>query len=136
MSSIHSTRLSIPMVTLTAVALAANINSVSIFAQAAPAPPPLSSNIHTFATGLNGPRGLKFGPDGLLCVLEFSHAAGFPTPGFGDVVRIQRNGDINTIAIGLTVPTAMTFGPEGKLYVSNLGAVTPGTGQIVRVDLP
>jgi glucose/arabinose dehydrogenase len=102
MSSIHSTRLA-----LTMVALAASISSVSILAQAAPTPPPLSSSVHTFAT-----------------------------QGFADVVRIQRNGDISTIATGLAVTTAMTFGPDGKLYVSNLRAGAPGTGQIVRIDLP
>lgn len=107
MSSIHSTRLPITMVMLTAVALAASISSVSIFAQVAPTPPSLSSNVPTFAT-----------------------------PGFADVVRIQRNGDISTIATGLAVPTAMTFGPDGKLYASNLRAGAPGTGQIVRIDLP
>jgi len=32
--------------------------------------PPLSSNATVYATGLNNPRGLKFGPDGVLYIAE------------------------------------------------------------------
>jgi hypothetical protein len=79
---------------------------------------------------------VDFGPDGLLYALELSPAAGFPTPGAGDVVRINRDGEIQQIATGLVVPTGMTFGPDGKLYVSNAGAAPPGAGQIVMIDIP
>jgi hypothetical protein len=79
---------------------------------------------------------VDFGPDGLLYVLELSPAAGFPAPGAGDVVRIDRDGTIQQIATGLVVPTGMTFGPDGRLYVSNAGAAPPGAGQIVKIDIP
>jgi hypothetical protein len=78
---------------------------------------------------------VDFGPDGLLYVLELSDAAGFPTPGFGKVVRVERSGEIEEIVTGLAVPTGMTFGPDGRLYVSNLGAAPAGAGQILRFDI-
>jgi hypothetical protein len=67
---------------------------------------------------------VDFGPDGLLYALELSSAPGFPTPGAGKVVRLNRKGEIEDVATGLAVPTAMTFGPDGRLYVSNLGGCT------------
>jgi hypothetical protein len=79
---------------------------------------------------------VDFGPDGLLYVLELSDQAGFPSPGFGKVVRVKRSGEIEEIVTGLSVPTGMTFGPDGRLYVSNLGAAPAGAGQILRFDIP
>jgi hypothetical protein len=79
---------------------------------------------------------VDFGPDGLLYALELSDAAGFPTPGFGKVVRVKHSGDIEEVVTGLSVPTGMTFGPDGRLYVSNLGAAPAGAGQILRFDIP
>lgn len=78
---------------------------------------------------------VDFGPDGLLYALEMSPAAGYPTPGIGKVVRLNRNGDIEDVATGLSLPTGMTFGPDGYLYVSNWGAAPAGAGQIVRIDV-
>lgn len=75
---------------------------------------------------------LRFGPDGLLYVLELSDAAGYPTPGAGKVVRVRHSGEIEDVVTGLSVPTAMTFGPDGHLYVSNLGAAPAGAGQILK----
>src|SRR5579872_5311106 len=48
---------------LTAATLAASLFPNSLNAQA-------SSNVHVWVTGLNGPRGLHFGPDGKLYVAE------------------------------------------------------------------
>jgi hypothetical protein len=79
---------------------------------------------------------VEFGPDGLLYALELSPAAGYPTPGQGKVVRLNRTGDIEDVATGLSVPTGMTFGPDGNLYVSSWGAAPAGAGQIVRVTIP
>jgi hypothetical protein len=77
---------------------------------------------------------VDFGPDGLLYAIELSAATGFPTPGDGKVVRLNRVGDIEDVATGLSVPTGMTFGADGYLYVSNFGAAP--IGQIVRIALP
>ena len=78
---------------------------------------------------------IEIGPDGLLYVLEMSPAAGYPTPGAGKVVRLNRKGEIEDVATGLSVPTGMTFGPDGHLYVSNFGAAPPGAGEILRISV-
>jgi hypothetical protein len=78
---------------------------------------------------------LKFGPDGLLYVLELSDGPGFPTPGLGKVVRVLGSGEIEPVVTGLVVPTGMTFGPGGALYVSNAGAAPAGAGQILKFNL-
>ena len=79
---------------------------------------------------------VDFGPDGLLYALELSPASGFPTPGLGNVVRLNRSETIEVVASGLSVPTGMTFGPDGALYVSNFGAAPAGAGQILRITIP
>ncbi len=79
---------------------------------------------------------MAFGPDERLYALEFSAAAGYPSPGSGKVVRVDLDGSIEDVATGLSVPTGMTFGPDGALYVSNLGAAPPGAGEILRITVP
>ncbi len=74
---------------------------------------------------------VRFGPDGLLYVLELSDAAGDPAPGNGKVVRVKHSGEIEEVITGLAVPTAMTFWGD-SLYVSNLGAAPPGAGQVLK----
>jgi sugar lactone lactonase YvrE len=86
--------------------------------------------------GLSGAVSLKFGPDGLLYVLELSTAAAFPTPGTGKVLRLSRDGTFEDVVTGLTVPTGMTFGPDQALYICNFGAAPAGAGQILRVFIP
>ena len=76
---------------------------------------------------------IKFGPDGLLYAVEFSDADGYPMPGAGKVVRLNRKGVVEDVVTGLTVPTGMTFGPDGAMYISNAGAAPAGAGQILRV---
>jgi hypothetical protein len=50
---------------------------------------------------------------------------------------LHESGAIEEIVTGLVLPTGnMAFDPDGALYVSNYGAVaTPGTGQIVRIEV-
>jgi sugar lactone lactonase YvrE len=69
-------------------------------------------------------------------ILETSNQAGNPTPGTGDIVRIDPSGTRTTIVSGLTFPTGMTLGPDGNLWVSNqgFGPTIPGIGQILRIN--
>jgi hypothetical protein len=60
----------------------------------------------------------------------------FPTPGTGDIVRVDPSGSRQIITSGLNLPTGMTFGPDGKLYVSNWGfGQPPGGGEILQLSL-
>jgi hypothetical protein len=93
--------------------------------------------LKTWATGLTTILGIAFDRRHRMYVLETSNHAGPPSPGMGDVVRIDRSGALTPIASGLTFPTGMTMGPDGALYISNqgFGPLTPGFGQILRIDL-
>jgi hypothetical protein len=93
-------------------------------------------HISTYATGFSMVLGVQFDPWGGLYVLESTTGNDFPTPGTGDVIRIDPDGSRMTIASKLNLATAMTFGPDGKLYISDWGfGGAPGMGQIVQVDL-
>jgi hypothetical protein len=126
------------------VVCAASISSLPLLAQA-------SDNVSVFATGLEGPRGLKFGPDGYLYVAEAglggtnsttaSQCTQVPGPigpytngDTGRISKIDHSGKVTTVATGF--PSAMsadatqdTLGVgdiaflDGELY-----AVTAGGG--------
>jgi hypothetical protein len=80
--------------------------------------------------------GLDFDSRGRMYVLETSHAAGFPTPGTGRVVRINSDGSRTVIVDDLFFPTAMRVGADGKLYISNKGFGPPQPGELLQVDVP
>ncbi|MEO8416288.1 MAG: ScyD/ScyE family protein [Ginsengibacter sp.] len=92
--------------------------------------------ISVFATGFNMILGIAFDKADGLYVLENSTNNPFPTPGTGDIVRIDPAGNRQVITSGLFLPTGMTFGPDGKLYVSNWGFGPPaiGGGQVLQIS--
>ncbi len=95
-----------------------------------------SGQLKPWATGLTTVVGLAFDHRHRMYVLETSNHAGAPTPGTGDIVRIDPSGAKTTIVSGLTFPTGMTMGPDGALWVSNqgFGPTIAGFGQVLRID--
>lgn len=107
---------------LPATLLAASISPYAIHAQA-------SSNVTVLATGLNGPRGLKFGPDGMLYVAEAGTGGTTSTVGqcpqaqppvgpykggkTGRISRIDKNGNRTTVASGFPSGIASQGDLEG-----------------------
>lgn len=92
-------------------------------------------HLSVVATGFKMILGLTFDELGAMYVLETTTGHPFPTPGTGDVVRIDRSGSRQVVVSGLNLPTGMTFGPDHKLYISNWGFGMPpvGGGQILQV---
>ncbi|MGB8475993.1 MAG: ScyD/ScyE family protein [Candidatus Acidiferrum sp.] len=122
----------------------------SAWAPAARAQGP-SSNVSVFASGLNNPRGLKFGPDGYLYVAEGGAAGSTSTVGTCDQVpapvgpytggfssrisKIDKDGSRTTVADNL--PSSETAATQGNLVsgvadVAFIGhtlyAITAGSG--------
>jgi hypothetical protein len=95
-----------------------------------------SGHLKLWATGLTTILGIALDRRHRIYVLETSNAPGPPSPGTGDIVRIDRSGAQTTIVSGLTFPTGMTMGRDGTLWVSNqgFGPLTPGFGEILRID--
>jgi hypothetical protein len=95
-----------------------------------------AGDIKVVATGFSTILGVAFDKRGGLYVLENTTGNPFPTPGTGDIIRIDPSGTRTTIVSGLNLPTAMTFGPDEKLYVSNWGfGKGPGGGEILQIEI-
>jgi hypothetical protein len=94
-----------------------------------------SGNFKLWRGGLTTVVGVAFDHRDRLYVLELSDAPGFPTPGFGKLLRISPSGEVQEIVTGLVAPTALTIGPDGAVYISNFGAAPAGLGQIIRVAI-
>lgn len=143
---------------LPATLLAASISPNTIHAQA-------SSNVTVLATGLQGPRGLKFGPDGMLYVAEAGTAGTASTakqcpqvvPPIGPylggmtgrISRIDSSGNRTTVASGFPSSinavgdrsgVADLLFAEGNLYALIAGGgcshgVLNGPNQIAKVNI-
>ena len=110
-----------------------------------------SSNVHVVASGLNGPRGLKFGPDGMLYVAEagtggttttsatdcaqvLSPVGPYANGNTGRISKIDRSGKRTTVASGFpsaesSLPTHDTDGVADVAFLDGqLYAVTAGGG--------
>jgi hypothetical protein len=104
--------------------------------------PPNPYYVSDSKAGLTTVTAVNFGPDGLLYALELADVPqsppGYPAPGFGKVVRLQRSGEWQDVITELNVPTGMSWGPDGRLYISDFGAVpapTIGVGRIISFDV-
>ena len=88
---------------------------------------PMSTNITVIATGFNSPRGLKFGPDGLIYVAEAGLGGTVSTVGYceqvpgpvgpylggqsGRISKVDLQGNVSTVASGF----ASTVDSQGDL---------------------
>jgi hypothetical protein len=94
-----------------------------------------SGQVSEVASGFTAVLGLDFDSHGRLYVLETGEAGGFPAPGAGRVIRLDRKGNRVVIVDGLFLPTGLRIGPDKQLYISNKGFGPPQPGEVLRVDL-
>jgi len=97
-----------------------------------------SGKISIVETGFSTILGIAFDKDGGMYVLENTTGNLFPTPGTGDIIRIDpSSGARRTLVTGLNLPTALAWGPDDHLYVSNWGFGPPaiGGGEILKIRI-
>ncbi|AEW00526.1 hypothetical protein A4D02_24665 [Niastella koreensis] len=96
-----------------------------------------TGHISIVEKGFSAVLGVAFDKAGGMYVLENTTGNAQPTPGTGDIIRIDAAGNRRTLVTGLNLPTALEYGPDGNLYVSNWGFGPPakGGGQILKIKI-
>jgi hypothetical protein len=96
-----------------------------------------AGTISVVEEGFSTILGIAFDTAGGMYVLENTTGNANPTPGTGDIIRIDPSGNRRTLVTGLNLPTALEYGPDGNLYVSNWGFGPPaiGGGQILKIKI-
>jgi hypothetical protein len=96
-----------------------------------------AGKISVVDTGFSAILGIAFDKADGLYVLENTTGNPFPTPGTGNIIRIDPSGNRRTLVSGLNLPTALEYGPDGNLYVSNwgFGPTAIGGGQILKIKI-
>ncbi len=98
-----------------------------------------SGYVKPVAWGLTTVLGVAFDNRARMYVLENTVGQPGPTPGFGDIIRIDPSGKKTIVVSGLNLPTGLTMGPDGALYVSVWGFGPPpslpnGPGMVLRIS--
>lgn len=100
-----------------------------------------SATVSVFATGLNNPRGLKFGPDGYLYVAEGGEG-GSSTTSITDCAQVGEagpysggfNSTITKISPDGTTKTIVAGGLPSSQTNPGLGSLVSGVADIAWVD--
>jgi hypothetical protein len=97
----------------------------------------LSGQISVLATGFSAITGIAIDKSGGIYVLENTTGNPFPTPGTGDIIRLDPSGSRITLFSGINLPTALILGPDENLYVTNWGFGPPaiGGGEIWKISI-
>jgi hypothetical protein len=122
------------------IAAAESASPASSVPPPAASPPPMSANLSVYATGLDNPRGLEFGPDGALYVAEGGQGGTTSTTGKCDQVvepvgpyTSGMNARISKIDASGT-RTSVVEGLPSSQTSPALGSLVSGVADVAFVD--